>query len=349
MGPDRALGELAEVVGGKVSGDSSRRVSGVAALDDAGPEDLTFLTNPRYRDRVPTTRAGAILTSPGSGISGRDLLEVAEPYLALARILAIFHPEERPAPGVSPDARVAPDAVLGRDVAVGPFAVVGPGARIGDRSVVGALSVVGEACSVGEETVLMPRVVLYRGTRVGARCLIHAGVVLGADGFGFATSGGVHHKIPQVGRVVVEDDVEIGANSAVDRGALGDTIIGKGSKIDDLVMIAHGARLGERCLLAAQSGISGSTRLGRGVVFAGQSGAAGHLDLGDRVVVAAKTAVFADVPPGAFVAGIPATDHAAWKRSQALFKRLPELRVEVRDLRRRIEELEARLSAEGKD
>jgi UDP-3-O-[3-hydroxymyristoyl] glucosamine N-acyltransferase len=189
----------------------------------------------------------------------------------------------------------------------------------------------------------MPRVVLYRGTRVGARCRIHAGVVLGGDGFGFATSDGLHRKIPQVGRVVVEDDVEIGANSTVDRATLGETVIGAGTKIDDLVMVAHGVRIGPGCLLAAQAGIAGSTRVGAGVTFAGQSGVSGHLELGDRCVVAAKSAVLRDLPPGSFVSGIPAFDHRKWRRSQALFSRLPELRSEIRKLERRLESLEQRL------
>jgi UDP-3-O-[3-hydroxymyristoyl] glucosamine N-acyltransferase len=186
----------------------------------------------------------------------------------------------------------------------------------------------------------MPRVVLYPGTIVGARCRIHAGAVLGADGFGFATSSGVHRKMPQLGLVVVEDDVEIGANTTIDRGTLGETRIGRGTKIDDLVMVAHGVQIGPHGLLAAQTGISGSTRIGSHVTMAGQSGAAGHLTIGDHVVVAAKTAVFSDVADRSFVAGVPAVDHRAWKRSVALVKILPELRSRVRAL-------EERLAAQG--
>lgn len=337
------LGELAARVGGRVEGDPSRRILGVATLDAAGPDDIAFLTNPRYRKAAETTLAGAILVGPGSDPTGRDRLEAPEPYLALAEILELFHPPKRPAPGVSPDARIGAGVRLGNDVSVAPFAVIGEGAILGRRVAVGAGAVIGEGCSVGDDTVLYPRVVLYPGTRVGARSILHSGVVLGGDGFGFATSGGRHRKIPQVGRVVVEDDVEIGANATVDRGAVGDTVIGAGSKIDNLVMIAHGVRVGPHALLAAQSGISGSTRLGAGVVFAGQSGAAGHLEIGDRTVVAAKTAVFADVSAGSFVAGIPAVDHRAWKRAQALVKKLPELRSEVRALRERVAALEAAL------
>jgi len=188
---------------------------------------------------------------------------------------------------------------------------------------------------------LMPRVVLYPGTCVGARCLIHAGAVLGGDGFGFATTAGTHRKVPQLGRVVVEDDVEIGANSTVDRGTLGETRIGRGTKIDNLVMVAHGVVIGPHGLLAAQAGVAGSTRIGSHVAIAGQSGAAGHLRIGDRVVVAAKTAVFTDLPEGSFVAGIPAVDHRAWKRSLVEVKSLPELRSRLRALEERLAVLEA--------
>jgi UDP-3-O-[3-hydroxymyristoyl] glucosamine N-acyltransferase len=331
---------LARSVGGRVEGDANRRVSGVATLEDAGPDDLSFLTNPRYRPALASSRAAAILVGPGAGVDGRNLLVAPDPYLALAEILDRIHPAPRPTPGVSADARIAPGVVLGADVTIGPFAVIGPGARLGDRVVVGAGAVIGDGSAIGPDSVLMPRVVLYPGTSVGARCLIHAGVVLGGDGFGFATASGKHRKVPQLGRVVVEDDVEIGANSTVDRGTLGETKIGRGTKIDNLVMVAHGVVIGPHGLLAAQAGVAGSTRIGSHVTMAGQSGSAGHLRMGDRVVVAAKTAVFADVADGAFVAGIPAVDHRAWKRSLALVKMLPELRSKLRSLEERLAALE---------
>jgi UDP-3-O-[3-hydroxymyristoyl] glucosamine N-acyltransferase len=336
------LGELARLVGGRVRGDPERRVGGVATLDRAGPDDLAFLTNAKYRDQAARTRAGAILVAPGVDVPGRDLLEAAEPYLALAEILDRMHPPLRPPAGISPDARVAPTAEVGEGVSVGAFAVIEDGARVGDRAVVGAGAFVGARCTVGPDTTLHPRAVLYPGTEIGARCLVHAGAVLGADGFGFATSGGVHRKVPQLGRVVVEDDVEIGANTTVDRGMLGETRIGRGSKIDDLVMIAHGVVIGPGALLAAQSGIAGSTRLGRNVTLAGQAGVIGHLKLGDGAIVAAKAAVFQDVEDGAFVAGIPAVDHRAWKRSLSLVRRLSEMRAELGSLARRIAELEGK-------
>lgn len=341
------LAELARLVAGRVEGDPERVVRGVATLDTATPEDLAFYTNPRYRAQAEASRAGAVLLAPTTKLAGRDLLVVSEPYAALAKLLAHFHPPPPAARGVSPDARVAGDVRLGGDVYVGPFAVIAAGVRLGDRCAVGAGSVVGEACEIGDDTVLAPRVVLYPGTRVGARCLLHSGVVLGADGFGFATSAGRHAKIPQVGRVVVEDDVEIGASSTVDRAMLGETRIGRGTKIDDLVMIAHGVRTGEGCLFAAQSGVAGSATLGSRVTLAGQAGVAGHLRIGDDVVVASKSAVYDDVEGGTFVAGIPAADHMEWKRSVARIRRLARLEEDVRSLRARLEALEAGRGKEG--
>jgi len=335
------LGELAERVGGRVVGDDDAVIHGVATLEEAGPDQLSFLSNPRYRDVARRTRARAILVRPGSGLDGVTLIEVDDPYLALARILTIFQTDRSSKPVISPKAHMGKDVSLGEDVLVEPFAVIGDGVRLGDRVAVGAGCVIGAACRVGDGSTLMPRVVLYPRTEVGRNCLVHSGVVLGSDGFGFATSEGRHHKLPQLGRVVVEDDVELGANTTVDRGTLGETVIGAGSKLDNMVMIAHGVTIGESCLMAAQSGIAGSTRVGSRVTFAGLSGAAGHLKIADGTVVAAKSAVFGDVDPGAFVAGTPAVDHRTWKRSQVLMKRLPDLRRELTELRRRVEELEA--------
>jgi len=336
-----ALGELAALVSGEVRGDPARRVRAVASLEAAGPDDLSFLTNARYRAAVASSRAGVVLVGPDVELPGRELLVAPEPYVAFARILAHLHPETPAAPGIAPSASVAASARVGKDVAVAPFAVVEDGAVLGDGVAIGAGSYVGAGAAVGEGSVLHPRVVLYAGTVVGARCTLHAGTVLGGDGFGFATSkSGVHHKIPQRGRVVVEDDVEIGANTTIDRGTLGETRIGRGTKIDNLVMIGHGVEVGGGCLLVAQSGVAGSTRLGRHVTLAGQSGVAGHLRIGDRVIAAAKSAVLADVESGRVVGGIPAIDLPTWKRVQAAQRGLPGMRAELRALRARIEAIE---------
>lgn len=334
------LAELAERVGGRVVGDAEIVIRGVATLEEAGPDQLSFLSNPRYGEAARRTSAGAILVKPGSGIEGPALLEVDDPYLSLARVLTLFQTDPPVVREVSSLAYVGSNVRLGEDVGLEPFAVICDGAELGDRVTIGAGSVVGADCRIGADSVVMPRVVLYPRTEIGRDCILHAGVVVGSDGFGFATSEGRHHKVPQLGKVVIGDEVELGANTTVDRGALGETVVGAGSKLDNLVMIAHGVTLGEGCLMAAQSGIAGSTQIGSHVTFAGQSGAAGHLKIADGTVVAAKTAVFGNIDPGAFVAGTPAVDHRTWKRSQILLKRLPDLRKEIAELKKRVEQLE---------
>jgi UDP-3-O-[3-hydroxymyristoyl] glucosamine N-acyltransferase len=334
------LGELAERVGGRVHGDPHREIRGLATLAEAGPDQLGFLTNLRYRGAAQTTRAGAVLVGPGIDVPDHDTLEAPEPYLALAELLALFHPPRALQPGISDEARIAASAEMGEGVEVAPYAVVGERARIGAGVYVGPGSVLGDDTRVDDETWIGPRVVLYPRTVVGARCVLHAGVVLGSDGFGFATSGGRHHKVPQVGRVVIEDDVEIGANSTVDRAGVGETRIGRGTKIDNLVMVAHGVRIGADSLLVAQSGVAGSTRVGDRFTIAGQSGAAGHLTIGEDVSVGAKSAVLEDVPPRSVVSGIPAFDHRAWRRAQAIARRLPQLRSRLLEMERRLEQLE---------
>jgi len=341
--PSYRLSELAQRVSGEIHGDGDPEIDGVAPLDHAGSRQLSFLTNPKYRHQAGDSAAAAVLVPRGVDLPGRVLLVHHEPYLALARLLELYHPAMPRPTGIDPTASVAADATLAPDVAIGAQAVIETGAVLEAGAVIGAGCVIGRGSAIGEHSELRANVVLYADTQIGKRCLIHSGAVIGADGFGFATADGTHHKIPQVGRVVIEDDVEIGANSAIDRGAMDDTVIGAGCKIDDLVMVAHGVRLGRGTLLAAQSGIAGSTRVGEFSTFAGQAGAAGHLTLGDRTIVAAKSAALSDLPNGGMVAGIPAVDHRRWKRAQAVFRKLPELKKEVGDLRRRLADLERRL------
>lgn len=334
------LGELAQRVGGRVIGDPDRPVSDVRPLETAGNEHLAVLHNPRYASRARGSGAGAILLADPGGLEGRDLLVHPHPYLALARLLEVLHPVDRPPPGVHPTAVVAPGAVLGEGASVGPLAVVEEGAAIGPRTVVGPGCVIARGARVGEDCLLHPRVVVEHGCVVGDRCILQAGVVVGGDGFGFATVDGVHHKVPQVGRAVLEDDVELGANTTVDRGSLGDTVVGRGTKIDNLVMIAHNVRLGPGCLLAAQAGIAGSTHLGGHVMMGGQSGIVGHVEIGDRTLVGAKSAVFRDLPGGEMYSGVPARPHRQWLKAQAGLNRLGELLERVRELERRLEDLE---------
>ncbi|MEJ2086017.1 MAG: UDP-3-O-(3-hydroxymyristoyl)glucosamine N-acyltransferase [Acidobacteriota bacterium] len=283
--------------------------------------------------------AGVLLVAKALEGWDRDFLVVDNPYLALSRILEHLHPESSAATGVHETAVVAQTAVVDASASVGPFSVIGASSRI-DRGVsVASHVVIGRECEIGADSVLNPGVVLYDRTRIGARCILHAGVVVGSDGFGYAQDEGRHVKLRHLGKVVVEDDVEIGANSTIDRALLDETRIGAGSKIDNLVQVAHNVRLGKACILVSQSGIAGSTRLGDGVILAGQAGVSGHKVLGDGVQVAAKSAVFKSIEPGRKVAGIPAIDAAAWRRQQAIAARLVEIRKRLINLEKRIERL----------
>jgi UDP-3-O-[3-hydroxymyristoyl] glucosamine N-acyltransferase len=332
------LAELAELVGGRIEGDPEREVDAIRTLDAAGPRDLSFLTSPKYREQAAVSGAGALLV--GKEISpaglGRDLLVVDDPSFALSRLIAVFNPAEAREPGIHPTAVLEPGAEVDRSAHVGPYAVIGAGSRIGAGAAVHALAVVGRLCAVGERAVLYPLAVLYDGTEIGAGSIVHAGAVLGADGFGYATSRGIHHKVPQVGRVVVGDDVEIGANSTIDRAMLGETRIGTGTKIDNLVQVGHNVEVGRHCILCGQAGIAGSTRLGDYVVLAGQAGVAGHIHLGDGAQVAAKSAALTSVEPKTQVAGIPAIPLRKWRRQAVSLSRLETMNRRLKALEKRL-------------
>jgi len=332
------LAELAELVGGRVEGDPDRAVEAIRSLEDAGPGDLSVLKDSRYRQQADASRAGALLVGPAlaAAVAGRDLLVVADPDDALIRLVSVVHPAAPREAGVHPTAVLEPGTEVDPTAHVGPYAVIGAGSRIGAGATVHAFVSVGRGCQVGEGAVLHPHTVLYDGTEVGPNSIVHAGVVLGADGFGYATRGGAHRKMPQVGRVVVEADVEIGANTTVDRATLGETRIGAGTRIDNLVQVGHNVRIGRHCILCGQAGIAGSARLGDGVVLAGQAGVAGHIELGDRVQVAAKSAALAPVEPGMAVAGIPAIEMRRWRRQTALLSRLEEMSRRLRALEKRL-------------
>ncbi|HSL17767.1 MAG TPA: UDP-3-O-(3-hydroxymyristoyl)glucosamine N-acyltransferase [Methylomirabilota bacterium] len=341
------LAELAARLGAELVGDGDRELVGILPLDAAGPEHLSFLHNPKYAAQAAASRAGAVIVDRADRLPGRDLLVTGEPYLAVARALELLHPRPRPEPGVHPSAVVADDAEFGAGVSIGPHAVVGGRAVVGPRTIIAAGCVIGEGVRIGEDCHLHPRVVVEDGCRIGHRCILQAGVVIGADGYGFATVGGVHHKVPQVGIVVLEDDVEIQANTTVDRATMGETRIGRGTKIDNLVQVAHNVRVGEHCLLVAQVGISGSTRIGDHCVFAGKAGVAGHLEIGDRTMVGATAAVMKSVPTDSVLAGFPARPQREWLKTQAAVGRIDSLRRRVAELERRLEALEG--SGEGQD
>lgn len=334
------LGDLAERLQVRLVGDPDVRVEDVKSLEDAGPNDLSFLHNPKYRAAAEDSGAAAILVGDEKALPGRNLLVCDEPYLVFARALGVLRPgPDRPV-GVHPSAVIDDGVELGTQVSVGPCATIGAGTVIGDGCRIGAGCAIGHDVLVGTGTVLHPRVVIEDRCRVGSQCILHAGVVIGSDGFGFATVDGVHHKVPQVGIVVVEDDVELGANVCVDRATLGETRICAGARVDNLVQIAHNVTVGPGSILVAQAGIAGSTTLGSYVVMGGQSGLAGHLTIGAGAQISAKAAVFKDVAPGETVSGNPARPRAEWTRSQAAVRRLDQLRRRVGELERRLAELE---------
>lgn len=322
-GVSRTLAEIAAHVGGTVEGDPQRVVKAVAPLATAESSDLSFLAHPRYAGAARTSRAGALLIAPGEDLPGRDVIRVDDPYLALALTLTLFAPPPPPPAGIHAAAERGRDVLIGDDPDIGPGVILGDGVHLGHRVQLHAHVVLGAGVVLGDDVTLHPHVTVYAGVRLGNRVLVHAGTILGADGFGFATGPEGLVKVPQIGGVLIEDDVEIGANVTVDRGTLGDTVIGAGAKIDNLVMVGHNVHVGAGSMLVSQVGISGSTRLGRGVIMGGQSGAVGHVTIGDGARVAAKTAVTKDVPPGMTVAGVPAVDIRRWRRGVAALNRLP--------------------------
>jgi UDP-3-O-[3-hydroxymyristoyl] glucosamine N-acyltransferase len=343
--PKLTLREIAERLGGRLVGED-RTVSGVQSLEAAGPEDLSFAAHLRYQDLLETCRAGGVLVPPGVTAKRLSLIVVERPLAALARIMPELHPEVLPPPGTHPSATIPEDCRLGGEVRIGPHVSFGSGCRVGDRSVLGAGVVLGRDVEIGSDCRLHPGARILDGCRLGNRVILQAGAVVGSDGFGFAEEGGVHLKIPQIGNVVLEDDVELGANATVDRATFGSTRIRRGTKIDNLVQIGHNCDVGEDCILVAQVGLAGSVRVGRGTIFAGQSGSVGHVRIGENVRVGAKSAVTGDLPDGAFVTGHPARDHGAWRKSQAGLLRLPELRHRVAELERRLEGLGIRPTKE---
>ncbi|MDD5761626.1 MAG: UDP-3-O-(3-hydroxymyristoyl)glucosamine N-acyltransferase [bacterium] len=340
-GPKLLLSVLAGKIEARLQGPDAE-VSGIAALGEAGPGQVTFLSNPKYAVQARETKASAIIARqpiPGAGCA---FLLTPDPYLAYARAVEQFHPPARLAAGVSAQSSVHPTAVLGKEVHVGPFAVVAEGAVVGDRVTLYPGAYVGKGAVVGEDTVLHPRVTLYEGVRVGKRVLLHAGCVIGSDGFGFAPTPQGYRKILQVGTVEIGDDVEIGANTTIDRAALGVTRIGPGTKLDNLIQVAHNVEIGRDTVIAAQVGIAGSARVGDRVMLGGQSGLAGHITVGDGVMLGGRSGVAASISADETRAwsGVPAVPHKTWLKMVTLLPRLPELF-------RRVKRLEGDKSGEG--
>jgi UDP-3-O-[3-hydroxymyristoyl] glucosamine N-acyltransferase len=335
------LGELAERTGARLVGDAQARISGVSGIREAEAGQITFVANPRYLHYLAETQASAVIV--GEGVEGSRIpcLVAADPYRAYLEVLQIFaRTPDQPPTGIDPTAIVSPKATLGENLAIGPHVVIEDEVEIGDGTILMAGCYVGPRSRIGAHCRFYPNVVLREETMVGDRVILHPGVVLGSDGFGYAFDGSAHRKIPQMGRVIVEDEVEIGANSTIDRATTGETRIGRGTKIDNLVHVAHNVEIGELSIICAQAGISGSTRLGRGVTLAGQAGLVGHIEIGDGARVGAQGGVTKSVPAGETVSGYPATNHGRASRMYAALRHLPEALRAMRELEARVQELE---------
>jgi UDP-3-O-[3-hydroxymyristoyl] glucosamine N-acyltransferase len=330
--------ELAKLLGGTLYGEEAREVRQVAALAMAGPDELTYAEGAKVLELTAGSQAGCILVQEGCLLPGRTTIEVANPKLAFIRAAKILCPPRKSSPEVHPTAVIAPDARLAKDVTVRPYVVIESGVDVGQGTYLGAGVCLGEGAQIGAHCVLHSRVSVYPGARIGNRVILHSGVVVGSDGFGYVFTEGRHEKFPQLGGVVIEDDVEIGSNSTVDRGSLGVTVIGQGSKIDNLVQIAHNVRVGRHCVIAAQTGISGSAEIGDYVVMGGQVGVADHILIEERASIGGQAGIFRTIRKGTKVWGTPARPLDEFKKTYAQLANLPRLARKVKEMSRQLSE-----------
>ncbi len=321
----KSLKELAKLIGGKVFGDESLLIEGVASAEEAKEGEITFACNSRYLEEVEKSPASAVIVFPEVRKLSKPFVRVDNPRLAFAKVLEVFTPSRQEPEGIHPTAILGKKVTLGKGVSVQAYVVIGDNARIGDGAALYPGVCVGKNVVIGNNALIYPQVVIREEVLIGKNAIIHSGTVIGSDGFGFVEGGGVHHKIPQVGKVIIEDDVEIGANVTIDRATTRVTTVKKGTKIDNLVHIAHNVTVGEDCLLVAQVGISGSVEIGNKVTLAGQSGVAGHLSIGDRVMVTAKSGVTKSIPSNSRVSGFPARPYREENKIKIALLKLPEL------------------------
>lgn len=333
----KTLKEIADFLGGRLEGDGSVEIRGLESIESAGAQDLIFAVEPHIEE-ARSSKAAAVLLPLDAGEFSIPAIYVPEPKAAFARLLELFTPKLEFPQGVSAEAHVGKNVKLGKDVVIMPFAVVDDHSVIGDRVMIYPHVYVGQHVEIEEDTVLYSNVTVREYCHIGKRCVVHSSAVIGSDGFGFTTKDGVHTKVPQVGNVILEDDVEIGAHDGIDRAAMGSTVIGHGTKIDNLVHIGHNCKIGPNCLIVAQTGISGSTTVGHNVTFGGQVGTVGHIHIGANSIYAARSGIIGDMPEGVFCAGFPVQSHAEWLRMQAAMKHLPEMRKEIKKLKKLLEE-----------
>jgi len=336
--------ELSRLLGCPFEGDGEKKICGVSSLEKAREGDLVFLAQPKFRKLLEETKASAAIVPPGETFRGIPVLFSDNPHLVFVRAVDFFFKPYRLEPGIHPSAQVSPSAKLGKDVAVGALTFIGDDVEIGPGSVIFPLVSIYPRVKIGEQAVIHSHVSIREDVQVGSRVIIHNGAVVGSDGFGYIETGaGSRTKIPQKGTVIIEDDVEVGANTAIDRAALGETVIRKGTKIDNLVQVAHNVEVGENTILAGQTGIAGSSKIGKDVIMAGQVGVADHVNIGDKVIIAAKSGITKDIPPGSFVAGSPHLDIRDWRKVWVLLPQLYDFIKDVKKLKARVEELEKSL------
>lgn len=351
----RTVSELADLVQGRVFGDPQTVIRGIAAIEDAQSGDITFAESVRFLANAAQSQASAILTPEANlddalangGLSSKTLIQVANPRLAFAQLLDLFAPEQYQTREVHHTAVVGPDFRYGTNVSVGANCVFGENVRLGDNVTIHPLVFLGDDVEISDNTTVFPNVSLLRGTVVGANCILHSGSVLGADGYGYLTSGGKHRKVPQIGNVALGDDVEVGANVTIDRARTGTTRIGRGTKIDNLVHIGHNCEIGEDCLIVAQVGLAGGVETGKNVIIAGQAGVKEQIKIGDYAVIGAQSGVFGDIPAKTHVSGYPARPHKESLKTSAAANQLPDLLKAFREMEKRVAELEAKLAAKG--
>jgi len=338
----KTLQQIADCLGARVVGDPDVEVHGLGSLDKATPGEITFLANPKYADKVGTTSASAVILPPDADRHGKNAIVTDNPQLAFAKLLSLFYQSPFASKGVMPGAHVSSSATLGGDISVYPGAYVGDGVRIGDRVTIHPGVVIYAGCTIGDDVTIHSNVSIREGCRVGNRVIVHNGTVIGSDGFGYVPDGRKHFKVPQIGIVVIEDDVEIGANVTIDRAALERTVIRRGTKIDNLVQIAHNCEIGEDCIIVAQVGIAGSTKLGNNVVIGGQAGLAGHISICDNVMIGGQSGVSNNIKEPGVYSGTPTMPHKEWLKSSMTLPRLPEMRKSVVDLEKRVAALEGK-------
>ncbi|MBI4838625.1 MAG: UDP-3-O-(3-hydroxymyristoyl)glucosamine N-acyltransferase [Nitrospirae bacterium] len=333
------LRELSELVGGKVSGDAELDITGVSGLKEAGKGEIAFLADKKNSKDVQTTKASALITKEGiikDGEFSGSLLIVENPYLIFAKALEVFYKKPFKSIGVSNKAVIGSDVSLGKEVSIYPYAYIGGKVVIGQRVTIFPNVFIGDNVSIGDDTVLYPNVTIREGVKIGSGVTVHSGAVIGSDGFGYVQEKGGHYKIPQVGGVIIEDNVEIGAGVTVDRATVGNTIIGSGTKIDNLVQVGHNVKIGENCIIIAQAAIGGSVEIGDGVIISGQAAIRDHVKIGSRAIIVGQSGIGRDIPEGQIFSGSPAIPHKDWLRAQSIYAKLPEMLRRLRELENKI-------------